>query len=351
MAAVRPASAMRELRTDVTDPRTRGEQAGAALREPIAAVEHAYRRLFHAIRGWGEDDVARFGEQVLARVGRWRPALVTEMEGLAAGADRPVELVAALNGRTEVVRMHECSVIGRTESEDGPWLAQTWDWYVDAPGRTVMWNAVADDGARFLTMTEAGLLAKTGVSERGLALSLNMLSHREDALPPQIPIHLVLREILATCARVDDVAALLADVRFSASSTVTVVDADGGAASFECSPAGVGRIEPTDGLIAHTNHFLDAELANGEQNENLEGSVNRLAAVSAARPRTLAGARVALSNHSCTPQAVCRHDEPSLPGFANTGTCVALEMRPAAGELEAAAGNPCCTEFVHYAIA
>ena len=83
--------------------------------------------------------------------------------------------------------MHECSVIGRTESEDGPWLAQTWDWYVDAPERTVMWNAVADDGARFLTMTEAGLLAKTGVSERGLALSLNMLSHRDDALPAAGP--------------------------------------------------------------------------------------------------------------------------------------------------------------------
>ncbi len=351
MAAVRPASAMRELRTDATDPRTRGEQAGAALREQIAGVEQAYRRLFHALRGWGEDDVARFGEQVLARVGRWRPSLVAELEGLAAGAGRPVELIAALNGRTEVVRQHECSVIGRTESEDGPWLAQTWDWYVDAPERTVMWNAAADDGTRFLTMTEAGLLAKTGVSERGLALSLNMLSHRTDALPAQVPIHLVLREILATCARVDDVAALLADTELSASSSLTVVDADGGAAAFECSPAGVGRIEPSDGLIAHTNHFVDPELARGELNENLEGSVNRLAAVRAAAPRTLAEARVALSNHSCTPQAICRHDEPYLPGFPNTGTCVALEMRPATGEIEAAAGNPCCTEFVHYAIA
>jgi len=61
---------------------------------------------------------------------------------------------------------------------------------------------------------------------------------------------------------------------------------------------------------------------------------------------------VALSDHSCTPQAICRHDEtPTLPGFPNTGTCVGLEMRPATGEIEAAAGNPCCTEFVHYAIA
>jgi len=140
MAAVRPASAMRELRTDATDPRTRGEQAGAALREQIAGIEQSYRRLFHALRGWGEDDVARFGAQVLSRVARWRPNLVAELEGLAAGAERPVELIAALNGRTEVVRMHECSVIGQTDSEDGPWLAQTWDWYVDAPERTIMWN-------------------------------------------------------------------------------------------------------------------------------------------------------------------------------------------------------------------
>jgi isopenicillin-N N-acyltransferase like protein len=351
MASVRPASAMRELRTDATDPRTRGELAGAALKEPIAAVEDAYRRLFHALRGWGPDEVDRFGEQVLARVSRWRPALVSELEGLAAGCGLPVEVVAAMNGRTEVVRLNECSVVGRTDGEDAPWLAQTWDWYLDAPDRTVMWNAAADDGTRFLTMTEAGLLAKTGVSERGLALSLNMLVHQADALPPQIPIHLVLREILATCARVEDVAALLADVEFSASSCMTVVDAAGGAAAFECSPAGIARIEPEDGLVVHTNHFLDPELARGEANEVVEGSQGRLAAVRASSPRTLADARVALSNHSCSPQAVCRHDEPSLPGFPDCGTVVALEMQPATGEIEAAAGNPCCTEFVSYAVA
>src|SRR5689334_19443932 len=289
MASVRPASAMRELRTDATDPRTRGELTGAALKEPIAAVEDAYRRLFHAMRGWGEDDVTRFGGQVLDRVARWRPALVTEMEGVAGGCGLPVEVVAAMNARTEVVRMNECSTIARTSGEDAPWLAQNWDWYLDAPGRTLMWNAAADDGTRFLTMTEAGLLAKVGVNERGIAVSLNMLTHESDTLPPQIPIHLVLREVLATCARVDDVAALLADVQFSASSCMTVVDADGGAAAFECSPVGVGRIDPdADGLLGHTNHFLDATLARGDENANVEGSEGRLAAVLGARPQTLA---------------------------------------------------------------
>jgi isopenicillin-N N-acyltransferase-like protein len=343
-------AAMRELRTDATDPRTRGELAGEALRDEIAAVELAYRKLFDAIRGWGPDDVARFGEQVLARVARWRPALVAELEGVGAGAGRPVELVAALNARTEVVRLNECSTIGRSESPDGPWLAQNWDWYLDAPERTIMWNAAADDGTRFLTMTEAGLLAKVGVSARGLALSLNMLSHRADDLPPQIPIHLVLREILATCARVDDVAALLDDVQLSASSAMTVVDADGGAASFEVSPAGVARVEAVDGAISHTNHFLDEALGEGDENANIAGSRARLESVRRAQPVTLADARRALSEHDCSPQQVCRHDEPYLPGFPDVGTVVSLEMRPAALQVAAAAGTPCTAEFVQYAV-
>src|SRR4051794_544929 len=345
-------TAMRELRTDATDPRERGALAGEALREQIEQVEQSYLRLFAALRGWGLDDVLRFGAVVLGNVGRWRPALASELEGLAAGSGRRLELVAALNGRTEVIRLNECSTVGRTDGADAPWLAQNWDWYLDAPERTILWNAAADDdGTRFLTMTEAGLLAKVGVSSRGLALSLNMLAHRDDDLPPKIPVHLVLREILATCADVEDVAALLADVEFSASSAMTVVDARGGAASFEASPAGVARVDPTDGWIVHTNHFLDRSLAAGDENANIAGSRARLESVAGARPETLVDARRALSDHSCSPQAVCRHDEPYLPGFPHVGTVVSRERRPATLELEVAAGTPCSAQFVPSSVA
>ena len=47
-------------------------------------------------------------------------------------------------------------------------LAQNRDWYADAPSRRVIWPA-AVEGARFATMTEAGILAKVGVSTFGVA--------------------------------------------------------------------------------------------------------------------------------------------------------------------------------------
>ena len=96
-------------------------------------------------------------------------------------------------------------------------------------------------------MTEAGILAKLGMNGRGLAVGLNVLEHRRDGGPPGVPIHIVLRALLDSCATVEDAESLIADVRTSASSAITVVDAAGGGATFELSPAGYARIDPGRG--------------------------------------------------------------------------------------------------------
>ncbi len=63
------------------------------------------------------------------------------------------------------------------------------------------------------------------------------------------------------------------------------------APASSCHPPGVARIEPRDGLLAHTNHFLDDALAGGEAEQPaawLPGSRGRLATaqrLGAARPR------------------------------------------------------------------
>jgi isopenicillin-N N-acyltransferase-like protein len=337
------------IATEQLDPRARGEEAGARLKERIDLVEHSYRALFRTLVGWEDADVRRYGERVLRRVAAWRPALVRELEGLADGSDRPVEVLAALNARTEVVAGSECSTIARVRGGDAPWLTQNWDWYTDAPGRCVLWSC-ATDGGRLLTMTEAGLLAKVGINSQGLAVSLNILTHASDGGDVRIPVHLLLREVLASCSTVEDAATLLADVELSASSAVTVVDAQGGGATFELAPDGPARIEPDDGgWLFHTNVFLDERLAAGERNlEYYDGSLARLGAIREARPETLEDARQALCGHGSSPQTVCRHGEPSEPGLPTTGTVISLLMEPAAGRLHVADGTPCSTGFVPY---
>jgi isopenicillin-N N-acyltransferase like protein len=345
--------ALATLSTDATDPVERGRAAGAALAERAAFCLAAYLPLF-ADLGHGIDDVRRFGLRVLERAERWHPPIAAELEAFALGARLEPELVAALNGRTELLALAECTTVGRCESSEGPWLAQNWDWYADAPERCLVWSA-AVEGARFATMTEAGILAKVGVSTRGIAVALNILYHARDGRGELgVPVHLVLRRLLGEAAGVEDAWALLRETPYSASSCITVVDAAGGGACFELSPAGVARIEPRDGLLAHTNHFLDSELAQNEAEQPAEwlpGSRGRLAAAERAAPPELGDALALLGSHSSEPQAICRHDEPpGEPGRPLVDTVVSLAMRPGVPELRVAAGQPCECAFLGYAL-
>lgn len=343
--------ALATLSTDATDPRERGRAAGTALAARAALCLEAYLPLF-ADGGHSRDDVRRFGARVLARTASWHPPLAAELAAFAEGAGLELELVAALNGRTELLALAECTTVGRTAGADGPWLAQNWDWYADAPDRCVVWSA-AVEGARFATMTEAGILAKVGVSTRGIAVALNILYHEADGRGELgVPVHLVLRRLLEDAGSVADAWELLRATPYSASSCITVVDADGGGACFELSPAGVARCEPRDGLLTHANHFTDARLAaaQGDQPDAwLEGSRFRHSAAAAAAPRELDDALALLASHEARPQAICRHDEDSgEPGRPLVDTVVSLAMRPGVPELRIAAGQPCCSAFLPY---
>ncbi len=346
-------TALATLRTDATDPRERGRAAGEALAERAALCLAAYLPLFED-GGRTRDDVRHFGARVLESTARRHAPLVAELEGFASGARLELELVAALNGRTELLAWPECTTVGRCESAEGPWLAQNWDWYADAAGRCVVWSA-AVEGARFATMTEAGILAKVGVSTRGIAVALNILYHRQDGEGELgVPVHLVLRHLLGEAGSVEEAWDLLRETPYSASSCVTVVDARGGGACFELSPAGVARIEPRDGLLAHTNHFLDETLARAEGEQPAEwvaGSRSRLAAAESAAPGALGDGLALLATHDTEPQAICRHDEPSgEPGRPLVDTVVSLAMRPGVPELLVSAGRPCECAFAAFEI-
>jgi isopenicillin-N N-acyltransferase-like protein len=342
-----------ELHTVELEPRARGAAMGSMLGEQIEIVLRSYLSLFETTRELGVDKVLRLGDAALTRVSNWQPRLVEEMEGVAGGAGVAPELIGALNARTEIAREGGCSLLARLDAVDGPWLAQNWDWYVDAPERCVVWTVDLADGERFVTMTEAGILAKLGLSSRGLAVGLNILHHRRDGGPMGVPVHLILRALLEQCTTVEDAESLLGDSPTSGSSAVTVVDAAGGGAVFEVSPSGVARIDPRNGFLAHTNHFVDPGLGDGEASElELDGSRARLELLETARPETLDEAQELLRDHGCTPESLCRHDTPSaIEGMPPAGTIVSVASETAAGRFHVAAGHPCTHAFATYEVA
>jgi isopenicillin-N N-acyltransferase like protein len=308
-----------------------------------------YRRMLAETAG----ALAPQGELVAAALApRW-PDLVEEIEGIAAGAGQdPLELLA-INARTELLApapapATECSVIGRVDDERVE-LAQTWDWHPElAPARVVVTTA-APGRPWFTTVTEAGILAKLGVSAGGLACALNFLGCSADGGLGGVPIHVLLRLLLERCGSATDALELLLGAKVTGSSCITVAAAEpGGAALFavELSPGGAAVVWPDgDGLLVHTNHFLVAP-PRGEDTDvaTYPGTLLRRWHLERVVRAGMDPVR-ALAEHFPAGEPVCRHGADDVAWADRRETLMAIAVDPGAPSLRVAASPPCRAPF------
>ena len=208
--------------------RSAGRPAGTALPERAALCLDAYLPLFADARASARRRAALRRARARAHRALARAARATSWRRSRSARGSSPSSWQRSTGAPSCSRWPSARPSAAARAPDGPWLAQNWDWYADAPERCLVWSA-AVEGARFATMTEAGILAKVGVSTRGIAVALNILYHASDGRGELgVPVHLVLRRLLGEAASVEDAWALLRETPFSASSCITVVDARGG---------------------------------------------------------------------------------------------------------------------------
>jgi isopenicillin-N N-acyltransferase-like protein len=311
-----------------------------------------YRRLFAASRGLGPGDVRAAGERVRRAVAPDFPELVEEIEGIAEGARIDPPELFAVNARTELMAgslRGECSTIA-VHDRRGATLMQNWDWHPELATSRLLWTVEQRDGRWFATFTEAGILAKIGLTSGGLALCLNLLATSDDGGLDGLPVHLALRLILERCSSVDDVAALLAGATFGGSSCLTVMSADGEVGVFEVHAGhGARRLQPDSGWTAHTNHFLSLLPAGTVDTvrrdwPDTEVRLARVRGALAASP-TEASAREVLRDHGVPPISVCCHDGENPVFLDRQETLASFVMRPGERELLVAWGSPCEHEY------
>ncbi|MFC7588439.1 C45 family autoproteolytic acyltransferase/hydrolase [Nonomuraea antimicrobica] len=251
-----------------TEPRARGKEFGTHLRKRVAANFAGYTDLFR-VAGARPAQVRAWGERALERSAAWAPHLADEMAGIAAGAGLQPWQVAVVNARTEIlaaidfVGHGECSTSVVLPDTGPPRTVQTWDWHDHLRDAPLLWEYEPDPGRVVRTFTEAGALAKIGVSTAGLGVHYNILRHESDTADLGVPVHLIARRILDEAATVEDAAGIARSATVSASTVITVVTTSE-AASIEISPAGVAVIPPdSEGVLQHCNHFLDERLEAG----------------------------------------------------------------------------------------
>lgn len=339
-----------EWSSDGDSPHDDGVRFGAHWSPQLHGARDSYLRLF-AQSGVGAESARAVADECRAATETYAPEIAAEFAGIADGSGLPLTDVHLLTARTEILaRMTpsmECStVVHVPDDATPPRTLQTWDWHETLSNETVVRRLRSTSGARVVTFCEFGQPAKIGVNDRGVGVHFNILHHRSDGSQAGVPVHVLARMILDRAGSMTDAVALARSVPLAASSVLTVVAFDGttpSAAAVEVSPAGVAVLPAQRGhTLAHTNHFLDAELAAGEYSPYETTSIPRyqcltdaadLAAIVDDRERALAFGAIPDAPISVSAQA----DQPEHLRW-ETKLTVALDV--AEGAISFAAASP-----------
>jgi isopenicillin-N N-acyltransferase like protein len=344
----------------------RGRQYGAQARARVRRSVQAYQRVFAHYAGWDWPAVRRAAAGFEAPVAGFRPAYLEEMRGIADGAGLDLADVLAINVRTEVMYAAkarqaplatrtaqlpaECSAFAVVQHRPSAALiGQNWDWLLHSAETLVLLEARQADGPDFVTVVEAGLLAKAGMNAAGLGLVTNALVTDADVGTPGLPYHVLLRAML-DCATVTEALMALQSGQRSSSANYLIAHASGAALDVEAAPGDFTRLYPLypdHGVLVHTNHFLSPRLHPVDLSLwAMPSSAVRLQRLQAGvGPGTPADFRVLLADHADYPYSVCAHPEPGAHPCEQGATIASVLMDLTAGRMWVAAGHPCRARY------
>ncbi len=332
-------------------PRERGRAYGEQARHRVHRSLELYERVFRHYTGMGWPAVRDRTGVFAGPIDDYDVRLLPEIEGIAEGAAVDAEDVLALNVRTEVMfgmASRECTAFCTPTgpSEDAHvLLAQNWDWKPGSRETCVLLAQSSHDGPSFVTLVEAGLLAKCGMNDRGIGVAANALTSTLDRGEPGVPFHAILRRIHTSGSFDEAVDAINAPLRAS-SGNYLIASRDGRAANHEAAPGGPEGVHRSDGdRLAHANHFLRPSRDGFKDLERLDDASTSLARqsaadtwISAAGERSVDDVLEALRDHSAP---VCAHADAGEPPEAGNETVAAVAMDLTDGTLWVTEGPPC----------
>jgi isopenicillin-N N-acyltransferase-like protein len=334
-------------------PRERGRTYGEAAARRVGRSVEIYEEIFRRYAGltWADvrDRAGAFAEAIDA----YDTELLPEIEGIAAGAGLDAEDVLALNLRTEMMfglRGHAAGctavcVVPAGSGTGGPLIAQNWDWK-PAVRDTVVVLACAPAGRPpFITLVEAGLLAKCGLNEAGVGVVTNALESSRDRGEPGVPFHAILRRV-HTSWTFEEARAAVVEASRASSANYLIAHRSGRAVDLEVTPGGPeDLVEATGDVLAHANHFLwegrpfaDLGVMDGGSSRRRQ---ERATALLGTGRGSLDAIREALRDHEGRPGSVCAHRNPSVAEIEDYVTIASVAMDLAAGTLWVTQGPPC----------
>lgn len=356
----------------------RGRQHGVQARPRVDRSVANYAKLFDAC-GIGWDGARRLAGAYAGVIREFDPGLYEEIRGIAAGSGHEVDEILALNSRTEILPptfpdrpsdawlksrlggkadFGECTALAvapASSATGGALLAQNWDWLGSQRGALVLLRARREDGSSYLTLTEAGMLAKIGFNDAGFGVCLNILRSEDDGSVPGVPVHVLLRALL-DCPNVAAAISRVSKLRFGASSNILCADTSGDRAALELSPGGAHVLRGEGTAFCHTNHFLAPEAARTAR--QLPPSISsiprldRIRELVAGQAGRLHPADVQrmLRDESDGYRSINRHPDPALPEIARIETVASVIMELEARVMHVAPDVPSTVDYAPVAL-
>jgi isopenicillin-N N-acyltransferase-like protein len=348
-------------------PRQRGRSYGEQARERVRRSVDAYREVFDAYAGWNWQTVTDHARAYEAPIEGFEPTYLEEIRGIAEGAALDAVDVLAINVRTEVMfaakareaasgrQVGECSAFAVTPSRSvngHTLIGQNWDWLLHSAETVVVLEVEQEGRPDFVTVVEAGLLAKTGMNSSGIGLTTNALVSDADRGVPGVPYHVALRGIL-DAETISDAFAVLQRGARSSSANYLLAHLDGLAVNIEGAPGGLDQLFltfPTDGVLLHTNHFTASRFAGTDVGlwvmPDSPFRLHRLVEQVAPKGKlSLDDFRSALADHANHPSGICCHPDPRWERLEQGETVASVLMDLDARRIWVADGRPCTTPY------
>jgi len=313
------------------------------------------------------DQVMAVADACLDHHYAYAPAIMREIEGMAAATGLSVRDLVIANGFTDFVdavynlddeRVEpdlvatNCTAFmtGRAATAEG-WnlIGQTWDMHATATPYVILLKGTPDDGPAFMTFTVTGCVGMIGMNAHGIAVCINNLM--DSSGKPGVTWPFVIRKLLMQ-DNIEDALACITQAPLAGGHNYMLADAEGNAYNIEAMSTAV-HVEPLTGdALAHANRCLApaTQAVERGQTEDLQlDSDTRLG-----RAITL------LQDHPVTPQvmmditrdrsdgaySVCALSEP--PFYSET--CGAAIMRPSTREFWGVWGLPKDNEYERFVL-
>jgi isopenicillin-N N-acyltransferase-like protein len=356
-------------------PIERGRQYGEQARERVRrGIEHYSEQLAAKSLTW--DDIRQLAMQFEPMIVSFDPNYTEEMKGIAEGAAVDYVGIMMLNARTEILKLGErqAEARGLTEEDEDPEgctgvvalpsacaegqliHAQNWDWKAECTETTVVLKVRQKDGPDYLTFTEAGALARSGMNSAGISITANYLESDRDYRISGVPLALIRRKVLEQ-SLVGRAMHVVYTTTKSCSNNMMVAHCGGVAIDFECAPDETFQVLPRDGLMVHANHFQSpvalAKLREKGVNNMPDSLYRDIRVDGLLRPALGRISRNdvvnALLDDYQTPWSVCRPPRPSMVNNL-TATVATIVMEPEAGRMAVAMLPALCPEFTSYSL-